>query len=138
MTRVFIVAIAAAFISTGASAQTIGGPAAGSGDAAKASSSLREENASYNRVIGSMGEARKRGRAVAAAPSDIVAGSELRDVNGVPVGVVESVEGDSAVVSTALGRVKIPLIGFGKDKIGLMLSMSATELEAAVRAATGG
>ena len=134
----FVAAVAAAFISSGALAQATGAAAPGGGDASKASSNSREENASYNRLVGSLGEARKRGRAVAAAPSDVVAGSKLRDVKGVPVGLVEGIEGDSAIVLTVAGRVKIPLIGFGKDKLGLMLSMTAAELEAAVRAANAG
>lgn len=137
MKRYFLAAFATAFISTGASAQATGAAAPGGGDASKASSNSREENAGYNRVIGTIGEARKRGKAVAAAPADIVAGSQLRDVQGVPVGLVEKIEGDSAVVATAAGRVKIPLIGFGKDKLGLLLSMTAAELETAVRAANG-
>jgi hypothetical protein len=133
----FVAALAAAFISSGASAQATGAASPGGGDAAKSSSNSREENASYNRVIGSMGEARKRGRAVAAAPADVVAGSDLRDVQGVPVGRVEAIDGDVAIVATAIGRVKIPLIGFGKDKLGLMLSMTAAELETAIRAVQG-
>ena len=134
----FIAAVlAGAFTASGASAQATGAAAPGGGDASKSSSNAREENASYNRVIGTMGEARKRGRAVAAVPADVVAGSDLRDVNGVPVGKVEAIDGEAAVVATAAGRVKIPLIGFGKDKLGLMLAMTAAELEDAIRAATG-
>ena len=139
MTRIhFAALLAAAFISSGASAQATGAAAPGGGDASKASSNSREENASYNRLVGSLGEARKRGRAVAAQPADVVAGSKLRDVKGVPVGLIEAIDGDSAIVLTTAGRVKIPLIGFGKDKLGLMLSMTAAELEAAVRAANAG
>ena len=134
----FVAALAAAFISSGASAQATGAASPGGGDAAKSSSNSREENASYNRLVGSLGEARKRGRAVPAAPADVAAGSVLRDVQGVPVGRIEMVDGQEAVVLTTAGRVKIPLIGFGKDKLGLMLSMTAAELETAVRAANGG
>lgn len=138
MKHIFVAAAAAAFIGTGASAQAVGGAAPGSGDAAKASSNSREENSSYNRVIGSMGEARKKGKAVAAQPADVIAGAQLRDVKGVPIGTVEKIEGDGAIIVTALGRARIPLIGFGKDKLGLLLSMTAAELETAIRTANGG
>ena len=122
---------------TGASAQAMGGVAPGAGDGARSASNSREENANYNRVIAGM-KPMKMGRAVPASPSDVTAGSILRDINGVAVGLVESLEGDGAIVSTSAGRVRVPLIGFGKDKAGLMLSMTAAELDAAVKAANGG
>ena len=137
-TRIVGAALAALLIGSGASAQGTGAAAPGGADASRSSSNVREENASYNRLVGSMGPARKSGKAVAAAPADVVAGSALRDVKGVPVGTVETLDGDSAIVTTPAGRVRIPLIGFGKDKLGLMLSMTAAELYAAVRAANGG
>lgn len=140
MRLIYFSTVIAALASSGALAQAVGGggPAQGSTDAARASSNLRNENASYNRLVGSMDKPVKKGRAVAAEPGDILPGSQLRDLNGLPVGTVESIEGDNAVVATTLGKVKIPLIGFGKDKVGLLLSITAAELETAILAAPQG
>lgn len=132
-----VAAAAAALVGTGAHAQAGAGPAPGTGDSSRAVSNSREENASYNRLIASQRPIRK-GRAVAASAADITAGSQLRDIKGVPVGVVEKLDGEEAIVATAAGRVRIPIMGFGKDKAGLMLAMTAAELDAAVKAANGG
>ena len=116
-----------------------GGPAIGSTNSSAVVSSNRDQNAAYNRVIGGQDQRPiKKGKAVAAKPSDVIPGSALRDINGLPVGTVEAVEGGDAIVQTVAGRVRIPLIGFGKDKAGLMLGMTAGELQAAVTAANQG
>lgn len=116
-----------------------GGPAIGSTNSSAVVSNNRDQNAAYNRVIGDQNQRPiKKGKAVAAKPSDVTPGSALRDINGLPVGTVQAVEGQEAIVQTAAGRVRIPLIGFGKDRAGLMLGMTAAELQAAVTAANQG
>lgn len=116
--------------------QAGGGAPMGSVDSAKSTAGQREQNAAYNRLAGDIAPVRK-GKAVPAKASDIKAGSALRDVTGVPIGSIEAIEGEEAVVVTADGKVKIPLIGFGKDKIGLLLGMTAAELKAAMSAVKG-
>lgn len=116
-----------------------GGPAVGSTNSSAVVSNNRDQNAAYNRVIGGQNQRPvKKGRAVAARPSDVIPGSALRDVNGLPVGTIEAVAGEEAIVQTVAGRVRIPLIGFGKDKLGLLLGMTADQLQAAVTAANHG
>jgi len=118
-----------------------GGPAPGSGNAAAAASNNREQNASYNRVIGSgvkstvVNDAVKKGKvivrdtAVAATAADVTAGSALRDVDGKPLGSVESIDGDSAVVAAGGRKVRVPLIAFGKDTRGLLLGITAAKFQ---------
>lgn len=125
-------------ISSPASAQA--GPAPGTGNSAGITSANREQNAAYNRLVGDRNQRPVlKGKAVAAKRSDVLPGSALRDVNGLAVGTVQSVDGEEAIVQTAAGPVRIPLIGFGKDKAGLLLGMTADQLQAAIAAAgTGG
>lgn len=68
----------------------------------------------------------------AAAASDIVAGSEVRDKRGKVVGTVETVDADGAVVATAAGKVKVPLDAFGKNRKGLLIGITKAEFDAAV------
>ena len=124
---------------TPALAQAGGGAPVGSTNSAAVVSGNREQNAAYNRLVGDRNQRPVlKGKAVAAKPSDVTPGSVLRDVNGISVGTVQSVEGADAIVQTAAGPVRIPLIGFGKDKAGLLLGMTADQLQAAIAAASTG
>jgi hypothetical protein len=117
------------------------GPAPGTGNATASANSNREENSSYNRVIGSgvkntaVNDAAKKGKVivkdtpVAATVADIKAGSELRDVEGKPLGSVDSVDGDSAVVLAGNRKVRVPLIAFGKDTRGLLLGITVAKFQ---------
>jgi hypothetical protein len=66
---------------------------------------------------------------VAATVADIKAGSELRDVEGKPLGSVDSVDGDSAVVLAGNRKVRVPLIAFGKDTRGLLLGITVAKFQ---------
>jgi len=72
-----------------------------------------------------------RGYAVPATAADIAAGARVRDVNGASIGVVatlaanEVADPDSVVVDTGRSKIGVPLIAFGKDDKGLMLSITA-------------
>lgn len=57
--------------------------------------------------------------------SDIVVGASVRDVNGQPIGKVASIDADGVVVDTGQAKVKVPLIGFGKDNNGLLIGITA-------------
>ena len=74
----------------------------------------------------------KYGQAVAAKPSEVVARAAVYDLAGETVGTIESVDPDGAVVSTAVGKVKVPLAAFGKNKQGLLVGVSKKEFEAQV------
>jgi hypothetical protein len=114
---------------------TAGGPAApvpGSGDSAKISSGNRENNAEYNRLIGAGDDrtkkddrAQARKGAVPATAADIKAGASLRDIKGVPIGSIASVDANQAVVDTGKTKIGVPLVAFGKDDKGLLLGMTA-------------
>jgi hypothetical protein len=70
--------------------------------------------------------------AVAARPADIVAQAAVSDTNGQPVGTIDSVDAEGAVIVTASGKVKVPLDAFGKNRKGLLIGMSKHDFEALV------
>lgn len=117
-----------------------GGPAPGTADAAKAVAATNETREEFNRAAG---RSNRRApapaaadKAVAAKPADIVAGSALSDSKGEPIGTVESVDAQGAVVASGTTRIRVPLESFGKNKNGLLLGITKAEFEAAVAKAT--
>ena len=82
------------------------------------------------------GKSSGNARNVAAAPDDVQAGAEVRDPKGVLVGRIESVSMSAAVVVTETGKVEVPLEAFGKNKKGLLISMSKADFDKAVAEAT--
>ncbi len=76
------------------------------------------------------------GPVTAATAADVQAGAAIRDQSGEPVGTIESVSGETAVVSTGAVRAEIPISSFGKDSQGLVLAMTRSQLEAAAGART--
>ena len=111
------------------------GPAAplpGTGNSANISSGNRENNAEYNRLIGAGDgkpkkddSAQTHKGAVPATAADITAGASLRDIKGVPIGTIASVDSNQAVVDTGQTKIGVPLMAFGKDDKGLLLGMTA-------------
>jgi hypothetical protein len=77
-------------------------------------------------------QARAASRAVPAKPNDIVVAAAVFDLSGQTVGTIETVDADGAVVATSLGRAKIPLNAFGKNRIGLVIGLSKKDFEALV------
>lgn len=152
--RHFLIAAAASVcLATPAAAQVgpgAGGvqPAPGSGNSSAMANNSREETSSYNRVIGKVGsdpvgsEKVKRAakvRAVPATAADIVPGAAVRDANGAALGTIEKIDGDSAILIYSTGKIRYPLIGFGKDPKGLLISLSTQDFLALVaKASTGG
>ena len=152
-----MVAILAALSAVPAGAQTAPPPAnngpppspvpGAATSATTVSNNLRDESANYNRLIGTVGanpvaaeQAKRAARSapVPALPADIKPGAALRDINGLAIGTVESVDGDGAVVIYAKGKVKVPLSAFGKDNLGLLLGTTAEKfLALAAKAAAG-
>lgn len=72
----------------------------------------------------------------AATAADVTAGAQVRDTAGAAVGTVETVDADSAIVSTGSVRADIPIASFGHNGQGLVLAMTRAQLEAAARAAS--
>ena len=110
-----------------------------SGNATQISGANRENNSAYNQLVGAGDQIAKPterpsrpGKAVPATPADIKAGAALRDIKGVPVGSIVSVDATQAIVATAQGQVGVPLVAFGKDDKGLLLGMTADKFIALV------
>jgi len=79
--------------------------------------------------------ARKGGRPRPAKADEIVAGAAVADSAGSPVGTIETVAAEGAVVATAAGKVKVPLEAFGKNRNGLLLGISKDEFDKVVAGA---
>jgi hypothetical protein len=74
----------------------------------------------------------KRASVVPATAADIKAGAQVRDVKGVPVGTIAALasnevvaDPNQAVIDTGQTKIGVPLIAFGKDDKGLLLSITA-------------
>ena len=142
-----VAAITAAGCASGAFAQA-GVPTPGTVNGAAAANNYREETARYNGVIGKVGvdpvrtEKAKRAaqlKAAPATPADVVPGAAVRDIKGASLGKVESIDGDSAILVFSSGKVRFPLIGFGKDRQGLLINLTTQELLARLeKTAKGG
>ena len=65
----------------------------------------------------------------------MTAGAAVRDAQGGEVGTIESVDADSAIVSTGSVRADVPLTSFGKNGQGLVLAITRAQLEAQAQAA---
>jgi hypothetical protein len=143
-----IVAIGAGLLAVGGttSAQIVTGsappgPAPGSGDSGRITSDNREMTSEINQRMGSASLVSKsdqrqvKPRAVAATAADIKAGAALRDIKGVALGTIVSIDGEQAVVDTGQTKIGVPLIAFGKDDKGLLLGMTADKFNQLVAAA---
>lgn len=89
-------------------------------------------NAQANAQVGAQAQA---GPVVAATAADVTAGAAVRDAQGGEVGTIESVDADSAIVSTGTVRADIPIASFGKNNQGLVLAITRAQLEAQAQAA---
>jgi hypothetical protein len=71
------------------------------------------------------------------AQNSLSVGAQVKDTSGQPVGTVEAVDGDVATVSTATtqSKVRIPVSSFANSASGPVLAMTATQLDAAAKAA---
>ncbi len=75
------------------------------------------------------------GGAALAADAGVKAGAAVSDTSGNPVGTIESVNGDLAVVSTGTTKVSLPVSSFGQGAKGPILAMTKAELDAAASGA---
>jgi hypothetical protein len=135
---IFIIAMSVGLSVVGAGAASAqvssqgGAPTPGTGDSTRITSENREANATYNQRIGaadlkaSKAEDRpKTHTAVKALPEDIKAGAVVRDIKGVQLGTIASVDANQAVLDTGQTKIGVPVVGFGKNDQGLLLNMTA-------------
>lgn len=124
-----------------------GGATPGTGNGTAIANSARDEAASYNNVIGRVGadpvgkeKAKRAAKAkpVPATAADVVPGATVRDFNGLALGKIESIDGDSAILDYSSGKIRFPLIGFGKDQQGLLINLTTKDFLALVAKATAG
>lgn len=73
--------------------------------------------------------------AALAADAGVKAGAAVSDTSGNPVGTIESVSGDLAVVSTGTNKVSLPVSAFGQGAKGPIIAMTKSELDAAASGA---
>lgn len=136
-----VVAIAAGLLAIGGSAgaQIVGGggpagPAPGSGDSTRITNDNERVTSEINQRMGAADlkpnsdqqrHAKKGPTAVPATAADIKPGASLRDIKGVKIGTIDSVDANQAIVDTGATKIGVPLIAFGKDDQGLLLGMTA-------------
>ena len=115
-------------------------PAPGTGDSSAITRANRDQQSGYNSVLNNMEKskpAKGKPKAVAATAADVTTGTAIRDVNGQPIGKVDSLAADGVVVDTGQTKIKVPLESIGKDGSGLLLGITAQkfgELVAQARA----
>ncbi|WP_420137514.1 hypothetical protein [Sphingomonas sp.] len=71
--------------------------------------------------------------AQATTPTEIAVGTAVSDPQGGSVGKVEAVSGDLVTVATASSKVQVPKSGFAKGPNGLVIGMTAAQLDAAAK-----
>ncbi|MDT9600647.1 hypothetical protein [Sphingosinicella rhizophila] len=71
------------------------------------------------------------GAVVAVTEADVRSGATVTDQSGQPVGTVESVSAEGAVVSTGTARGRIPFSAIGKTSTGLVTTVTKAQIEAA-------
>ena len=140
--RILMALAATSLMSGTALAQAAGGvaPLPGAADAGKVAAGNREDQAEFNRAAGRTNKKAPKPQAAEAAKpataADIVAGSALSDSTGNPIGTVESVDAEGAIVANGTTRIRVPLESFGKNSKGLLLPITKAEFDSLVAKAT--
>lgn len=65
----------------------------------------------------------------------VTVGATVIDTTGNPVGTIEQVSGDLAVLSTGTNKVSLPLTSFGAGEKGPVIAMTRAEVDAAASGA---
>lgn len=68
-------------------------------------------------------------------PASIAVGATVSDTKGGTVGKVEAVSGNLVTVATAKTKAQLPKTAFAQGENGLVIAMTASELEAAAKSA---
>ena len=138
-----------ALMTAAASLVVFGNPADAQPQAAQADSEAvrQAEQAADQAVAEARAEVAAEARAEVAAQaqdddstapvtiSDVSEGSAVHDTAGGLVGTVESVDDTGAIVSTGRVRAKLPFSSFGRNRNGLIISLTRAQLEAEAQAA---
>jgi len=74
--------------------------------------------------------------AAATKPTEIAAGMAVSGPGGAAVGKVDSVNGDLVTVATANTKAQLPKTAFAQGPNGLVIGMTADQIDAAAKAAT--
>ena len=124
---------------SGASVGTIeavaNGTATVSTGAAKAALPLASFAQGPNGLAIGMTKAQLEAAVAQAAPTTIAVGTIVNDSKGGKVGTVEAVSGDMVTVATANSKAQLPKSAFAQSPNGLVIGMTAGELDAAAKAA---
>jgi len=72
----------------------------------------------------------------ATKPTDIAAGMAVSGPGGAAVGKVDAVNGDLVTVATANSKAQLPKTAFAQGPNGLVIGMTAEQIDAAAKAAT--
>ena len=81
------------------------------------------------------GEQTASSASAAATPASITVGASVSDPKGGKVGTVEAVSGNLVTVATPNAKAQLPKSAFAQGENGLVIAMTAAELEAAAKAA---
>ncbi|MGE3746755.1 MAG: hypothetical protein AB7G25_13800 [Sphingomonadaceae bacterium] len=73
--------------------------------------------------------------AALAADAGVKVGAAVSDTAGNPVGTIDSVSGDLAVVSTGTNKVSLPVSSFGLGTKGPIIALTKAQLDAAANSA---
>jgi hypothetical protein len=73
--------------------------------------------------------------AAATKPTDIAAGMAISGPGGAAVGKVDAVSGDMVTVATANSKAQLPKTAFAQGPNGLVIGMTADQIDAAAKAA---
>ena len=77
-------------------------------------------------------QAPRGNRAVPATPEDFTVGAEVRDSRGAVIGKVAEVGMGSAVIEATGGKVSVPFESFGRNRNGLLISLTKEQFDALV------
>ena len=137
--KIKIGATCATFVLGAGAALAQGAPGSSTPDGSPALKSASPRNDVPDEAYGAKARKRTKGKASlrAATTAEVIAGSRVSDSKGEPVGTIESVEADGAIVATGAGRVKVPVEAFGTNGSGLLLSVTKAEFDALVSGAAG-
>ena len=90
----------------------------------------REQSESFTHVMNNLDRGHKtvtNGAVRKVTAADIAVGATLRDVNGQPIGKIDTVAADGVIVDTGQSKIKVPLTAFGMDNNGLVLGITSTK-----------
>lgn len=120
-------------IAAGAQASYPSGGSSQSSDV-QAQEGMTKAEAASKKASDAKADAKASGSATAATEADVKAGVSVFDSKGGSVGKVESVDAKGAVIDTGKVKARVPISSLARNDKGLVISMTASEIEAAANA----